>query len=210
MELAKLIASPVNAKKLPEGFYQRSDVVQIARELLGKVLVSQTEGKKTAGIIVETEAYSGHNDRASHAYGNRNTKRTSVMYKDGGLAYVYLIYGMYSLLNVVTNRAGIPDAVLIRAIEPVDGMEYMLARRKQSKVAPGLTNGPGKLTIALGITLEHYGVSLSGDLLWIENRGFVLPEDSIAVGTRIGVEYAAEDAARPWRFWVEDNPFVSK
>ncbi|APF17349.1 3-methyladenine DNA glycosylase [Caldithrix abyssi DSM 13497] len=210
MLLTKLLRSPSKSKKLTQDFYLRGDVAQIARMLLGKVLVSEIEGIRTAGIIVETEAYSGKNDRASHAYKNRRTERTRVMYEEDGRAYVYLIYGMYHLLNVVTNRAGKPDAVLIRAIEPLEGVEHMMARRKQKRVIPDLTNGPGKLTRALGITLAHYGVYLSGDLLWIEDRGIALPPHFITAGPRIGIHYAGEDAARPWRFWVKDNPFVSK
>ncbi|WP_456443356.1 DNA-3-methyladenine glycosylase [Caldithrix abyssi] len=210
MVLAKLLNSPSKSKKLTQDFYLQGDVTQIARMLLGKVLVSEIDGIRTAGIIVETEAYSAKNDRASHAYKNRRTERTRVMYEQGGRAYIYLIYGMYHLLNVVTNRAGKPDAVLIRAIEPLEGVEQMLARTKQKRVIPGLTNGPGKLTRALGITLDHYGVSLSGDLLWIEDRGLALPPHSISAGPRIGIAYAGEDAARPWRFWVKDNPFVCK
>ncbi len=197
-------------QKLDKNFYLRADVVGIARDLLGKVLISRIDGYHTAGIIVETEAYSGQNDRASHAFGKRNTKRISVMYQQGGRAYVYLIYGMYHLLNVVTNKRGIADAVLIRAIEPIEGVEIMLQRRKQSKLTPNLTNGPGKLTMALGITLEHYGTDLTGDLLWVEDRGIEILANQIATGKRIGVDYAAEDALRPWRFWVRNNPFVSK
>lgn len=210
MKLAPLIKNKRPGLVLPEEFYFDQNVVKIARSLLGKVLVSNIDDQYTSGIIVETEAYSGQNDRASHAFGDRNTKRTSVMYQPGGRAYVYLIYGMYHLLNVVTNVEGKPDALLIRAIEPLDGIEHMLKRRKQQKLTPNLTNGPGKLTIALGINLEHYGVSLLGDTLFIEDRGINLKDEQITSGPRVGVEYAAEDALRPWRFWVKDNPFVSK
>ena len=208
--LLKSLLSSSRGQKLDKDFYRREDVVLIARELLGKALVSNIGGIRTCGLIVETEAYSGQNDRASHAFGNRHSNRTMVMYKAGGLAYVYLIYGMYCLLNVVTNRAGVADAVLIRAIEPLEGIEHMLRRRKMKKFSPDLTNGPGKLTIALGITLEHYGTDLTGNLLWIEDLGLELKPAQIASGKRIGVEYAAQDALRPWRFWVKNNPFVSK
>ncbi len=210
MELAPAIKQMTQSQKLPKSFYLGEDVVAIARQLLGKVLVSQIDGLHTAGIIVETEAYRGIEDRASHAFQGRKTERTAVMYQEGGRAYVYLIYGMYHLLNVVTNRAGIPDAVLIRALEPLEGIEHMLQRRKRHRFDVQLTNGPGKLTKALGISLEHYGTLLTGNLLWIEDRGLHLPTDAIVSGPRIGVDYAGNDAQNPWRFWVKANPFVSK
>ena len=198
------------AVKLPQGFYLHSDVVGISRRLLGKVLATNNDGKLTAGIIVETEAYAGHRDRASHAWKGSPTGRTEIMYRAGGLSYVYLIYGMHVLFNVVTNKAGIPDAVLIRAIEPTDGVEVMLDRRKMTSLKPALTNGPGKLTKALGIDLSFYGLSLTGDKIWIEDQGLRIPESEIESGVRIGVDYAGEHAKRPWRFWIKGNPFVSR
>jgi len=138
------------------------------------------------------------------------TELTSIMYRRGGIAYVYLIYGLHALFNIVTNEENKPDAVLIRAIEPFEGVELMLRRMKKTKLEPDLTNGPGKLTRALGIDLKLNGLSLTGDRIWIEDRGIRLKNDQIAVGKRIGIDYAGEDALRPWRFWIKDNPFVSK
>ncbi len=199
-----------NRFKLPADFYRQADVVHISRELLGKVLVTNVNGQRTAAMIVETEAYAGENDRASHAYNGRSTSRTEIMYRAGGVSYVYLIYGLHVLFNVVTNKAGIPDAVLIRAVQPLEGLDIMLARRKMSSIKPTLSNGPGKLTRALGIDLSFYGLPLTGDTIWIEDRGLHIPAQRIASGPRIGVAYAGTDASRPWRFWIRDNPFVSK
>ncbi len=195
---------------LQQDFYTRANVVQIARDLLGKFLITDIEGVYTSGMIVETEAYAGVGDRASHAYSNRRTNRTEIMYAEGGTAYVYLCYGIHHLFNVVTNRKDTPHAVLIRAIEPVDGIEDMLLRRGKDKVQPSLTAGPGAMSVALGIKTTHTGLSLTGDMIWIEDRGIKLPKKDILAGSRVGVSYAKEDALLPYRFSVKGNPFVSK
>ena len=195
---------------LPIGFYTRADVVQIAKELLGKVLVTRFDGLTTSGIIVETEAYAGAGDKASHAYGGRRTARTETMYRMGGVAYVYLCYGIHHLFNVVTNMEDIPHAVLIRAIEPIEGIDIMLERRGKSKLVPSLTAGPGAMSSALGIHTKHTGSRLSGGEIIIEDRGIVVKKKEIISGTRVGVAYAEEDAYLPYRFLIKDNPYVSK
>lgn len=195
---------------LPGSFYTRKDVVAIAKELLGKVLVTRFDGVTTSGMIVETEAYAGAADKASHAYGNRRTARTETMYKEGGVAYVYLCYGIHHLFNVVTHVPDIPHAVLIRAIEPIEGIEYMLGRRGKEKLQPSLTAGPGAMSMALGIHTRHTGFSLQGPEIWIEDRGIKIPKKDIVAATRVGVAYAAEDALNPYRFSVKGNPYVSK
>ncbi len=198
--------------RLSEAFYQQEDVVQIAQELLGKFLVTEFEGQRTAGKIVETEAYVGPEDKASHAYGYRRTRRTEVMYAAGGTAYVYLIYGIYHLFNVVTNRAEIPHAVLIRAIEPIENVELMLSRRKMKAISPQLTAGPGVLSIALGITTRHSGVNLaaSDSPIWIEDRSVAIASHEIIAGPRVGVGYAEDWASMPWRFRIKDSAWTSR
>ena len=188
----------------------RKDVVQIAQRLLGKVLVTNFNGCYTAGMIVETEAYAGATDQASHAFGSRRTARTETMYREGGVAYVYLCYGIHHLFNVVTNMPGVPHAVLIRAIEPLDGIDIMLERRKKEKLQPSLTAGPGAMSMALGIHTSNSGLSLQGPEIYIEDRGIRIPGKDIIEGTRVGVAYAAEDALRPYRFWIAGNKYVSK
>jgi DNA-3-methyladenine glycosylase len=196
--------------KLPTSFYTRKDVVKISRELLGKVLVTEIGGHYTSGIIVETEAYAGPTDKACHAYLHRNTKRTAPMFLEGGLAYIYLIYGMYHLFNIVTHEAGQPYAVLVRAIQPLDGVDTMLERRGLPTLSPQLTAGPGTLSIALGIKKSLSGESLQGPHIWLEDRGIKVPKKDIVATTRVGVAYAAEDALLPYRFLIRDNPYVSK
>lgn len=196
--------------KLPKSFFTRPDVVQISRELLGKKLCTRIgHGGLTAGIIVETEAYAGPDDRASHAFGMRRTPRTEVMYGDGGAVYVYLCYGIHSLLNVVTSVDGVPHAVLIRAIEPVAGIPAMLRRRGIKRAGKALTSGPGKLTQALGIDCSLNGASLAGRRIWIEDTGLrIAPADMVAAA-RVGVEYAGSDANRPWRFMVRGSRWTT-
>ncbi len=200
----------MNRRPLPPAFYRRADVVRIARELLGKFIVTGRSGRVTAGMIVETEAYVGPTDRACHAYGGRRTARNEAMYAAGGVAYVYLCYGLHALLNVVTHRAGEPYAVLIRAIEPVEGLALMRLRRGPRVPERRLTAGPGSLTRALGIDLRHNGVSLAGPAVRFEDRGVRVSPSGIAARPRIGVEYAGADARRLWRFYLRDNPWVSR
>ncbi|MEO5572600.1 MAG: DNA-3-methyladenine glycosylase [Bacteroidia bacterium] len=186
--------------KLKKDFYLREDVVQIAKELLGKYLFTKFDGKLTGGVISETEAYNGIIDRASHAFGGRRTERTEIMYWEGGTAYVYLCYGIHSLFNVVTNTSDIPHAVLIRGIHPTHGMEIMLKRRNKKSAGKTLTNGPGSVGQALGINRAHTGMKLSGNKIWIEDRNKIISASEIFITKRIGVEYSKEAAHYPYRF----------
>jgi len=195
---------------LPLAFYGRDDVVQVSRELIGKFLCTNINGKLTSGMIVETEAYSGRTDKASHAYPDVKTKRTETMYGPPGRAYVYLCYGIHHLFNVVTNQEGLADAVLIRAVEPDTGVEEMLSRRNRKMVEPSISNGPGKLSQALGIKTDHDKISLQSDELWIEDRNIEIAESQILSDKRVGVDYAGEDANLPWRFLLNDSKWVSK
>ena len=194
---------------LPQSFYTREDVVQIARELLGKYLFTRFDGELTGGIIIETEAYAGITDRASHAYADRRTARTEVMYRRGGVAYVYLCYGIHSLFNIVTNDRDIPHAVLVRGIIPVIGKEVMQKRTGREINGPGIGSGPGRVSKLLGIHFSHTGTDLTGDRIWLEDRGLYLPE-KIITGTRIGVEYAMEDALLPYRFRLGEHDIKKK
>ena len=195
--------------KLSEDFYQRTDVVKIARDLLGKVLFTRIDGVVTGGIIVETEAYSWK-ERGCHAYGARKTPRNAIMFGEGGSAYVYLCYGIHYLFNVVTNRAETPEAVLVRALEPLQGVEEMKNRRNMLHYNFHLTSGPGKLTKALGIGRSFNGKSLLDDEIWIEDPGTKLASSHIVASERIGIDYAGEDALLPWRFSIKGNSWVSK
>jgi DNA-3-methyladenine glycosylase len=196
--------------KLPQSFYERNDVVTISRELLGKYLFTYIEGKVTGGYIVETEAYNGIIDRASHSFGNRLTPRTKTMYMQGGIAYVYLCYGIHEMFNVVTSVEGQPHAILIRAIQPTDGVDIMLLRRNMEIAKPNITSGPGSVAQALGISRQINAISLQSNTLWIEDRGLVIADESIAAVPRVGVAYAKEDALLPYRFYVKGNVYVSK
>jgi DNA-3-methyladenine glycosylase len=196
-------------EKLDYSFYKRTDVLAIARELLGKVLVTQFNGVTTAGRIVETEAYAGVQDRASHAYGGRRTTRTEVMFGKGGTAYVYLIYGIHHLFNVVTNKKDVPHAVLVRAIEPLTGIDSMLERSGKQRWDYTLGKGPGNVSKALGITTRYTGWDLTGNEIYIATDGFTPPTDAVLATRRIGVDYAGEDALLPYRFILKDNPYVS-
>lgn len=186
----------MNIKKLDRAFYA-NDVVEVSRELLGKVLVTNIDGEFTSGVITETEAYVGEVDRASHAYGGKVTKRNSIMYGAAGYAYVYLCYGIHHLFNIVTDKPGVAHAVLVRAIHPLLGKDVMLRRRK-SKVLT--TAGPGTLSQALGIRTVHNGTDLLGDLITVEDHGITIPRKSIIIGPRIGVDFAGNDALLPYRF----------
>ena len=196
--------------KLPHSFYTGTDVVAISKELLGKYLFTCIDGLLSGGYIVETEAYNGAIDKASHAYGNRRTNRTEIMFREGGIAYIYLCYGIHEMLNVVTSTEGHAQAILIRAIEPTEGIETILWRRGMDKVKPNITAGPGSVAKALGIDRKLNGISLQSDELWIEDRGLNFTDDQIAAVPRIGVAYAGQDALLPYRFYVKGNPFVSK
>jgi DNA-3-methyladenine glycosylase len=198
-------------KKLARGFYTRADTLSVARELLGKRLVvpSVTDGQRVSGLIVETEAYMGPEDKGAHSYNNRRTGRTEIMFSAGGVAYVYFIYGMYYQFNVVTNRSDVPHAVLIRAAEPEEGLELMRERRPGRKDTE-LASGPGKLTVAFGIDRGYNGEDLRGERIWIEDAGRTVEDDEIASGPRIGIDYAEEFVDRPWRFWIKGNPHVSR
>lgn len=198
--------------RLPPSFFLREDVVQISRELLGKYLVTRIDGAITVGCIVETEAYRGPDDKACHAYNYRRTPRTSIMYEQGGHAYVYLCYGIHHLFNVVTGVKGQPHAVLVRAVEPIGNVELMLARRKMPALKPQLTAGPGALSQALGITTDFTGINMldAKSPIWIEDRAMVIKEADIVAGPRVGVGYAEECAAWPWRFRIRDSLWTSK
>jgi DNA-3-methyladenine glycosylase len=195
--------------KLPRDFYTRPNVLQVARELLGKLLVVPFKnGKRVSGKIVEVEAYRGPQDRAAHSFGGRRTQRTETMYRIGGTAYVFFVYGMYYQFNVVTNVAEIPHAVLIRAVEPVEGIELM-RKRRHGQTDHNLTNGPGKLCIALGIDRRLDGADLMSNKVWLEG-GEKIARSRIMSGPRIGIDYAEEWIHKPWRFWIKDNSFVSR
>ena len=201
-------------------FYRRADVVRISRDLLGQYLFTRIGGRTvTGGRIVETEAYAGATDRASHAYGNRHTRRTAVMYEAGGVAYVYLCYGLHSLFNIITGVAGIPHAVLIRALEPTHGIPVMLQRRRKARLPSPkrfaqagldrtLTAGPGALAQALGLTVCHSAQSLLGNEIWLE-KGVELRPKQVVATTRVGVDYAGADAKRLWRFRVRASAWTS-
>lgn len=196
---------------LPKSFFIRDDVVQLSKELLGKYLVTEWEGVRTVGKIVETEAYRGPEDKASHAWNNRRTKRTSVMFEEGGLAYVYLCYGVHHLFNVVTGPEGAPHAVLIRALEPVEGTDQMLERRNMQSIMPRLCAGPGSLSRAMGICTEHTGTALyqAHSPIQIEDWGETVSEENIIASPRVGVDYAAECALWKWRFRIKNSIWTS-
>lgn len=195
--------------KLNNQFYLREDVLQVAKDLLGKVLVTQLNGEITSGRIVETEAYAGIIDKASHAWNGRRTNRTEIMYSKGGTAYVYLCYGIHHLFNVVTNKVDVPHAILIRAVEPLKGVDIMLERTKKTKADFTLTRGPGNVSKALGIFTRHSGMSLAGNEIFIGDDGFKLDKKLLLATPRIGVDYAGEDALLPYRYIMKDNPYVS-
>ena len=194
---------------IEKAFYLRNDVVQIGQELLGTILHTRVDNKITSGIIVETEAYCGSIDRASHAYPSRLTSRNRIMFEDGGRAYVYLIYGIHYLFNIVTNKSNMADAILVRAIEPVIGLDTMMHRRHKNSVER-LTSGPGILSEAMGIDKSFYGEDLTGNRVWLEYATENPEKIQIVKTTRIGVDYAGNDANLPWRFYIKNNPWISK
>ena len=194
--------------RIERKFYMR-DAVTVGKDILGKIIVKkQADGKIFSGRITEVEAYMGATDKASHSYGGRRTKRTEVMYKEGGYSYVFLIYGMYECFNVTVGREGEPQAVLIRGVEPLENKNLMWEKRKVKK-EKDISNGPGKLTKALGITREDNGADLvASENIWLEDDGYKVKD--IVETTRIGIDYAEEDALKPWRFYIKDSIFVSK
>ncbi len=200
-------------KKLEREFYNRDSIV-VAKELLGKVLVHEIDGQRISAKIIETEAYMGVEDKAAHSYGGRRTSRVEVMYGSPGFSYIFLIYGMYCCFNIVTNEKEIPQAVLIRAVEPLEGTEWM-AQRRFGKVFDeltksqrrGLTNGPGKLCEALSLDRSLNGIDLCGNEIYVEeskNQNF-----SVVTTKRVGIDYAEEAKDYPWRFYIEGNEYVS-
>ena len=186
--------------KLQKTFYEEEDVVRLAQAVLGKYIFTSFNGILTGGIITETEAYAGVTDRASHAYGNRRTGRTEIMYAAGGTAYVYLCYGIHSLFNIVTSKRDIPHAILVRAIFPTHGLDEMMKRRNRAKTGKSFSGGPGTVSQALGIHYSHSGLSLEGNEIWLEDRGLSPAPEHVVAGPRIGVEYAGADAVLPYRF----------
>ncbi|RYG42209.1 MAG: DNA-3-methyladenine glycosylase [Chitinophagaceae bacterium] len=196
-------------KKLPLSFYRRDNVLQIARELMGKILVTNWNGITTSGRIVECEAYAGVMDKASHAYAGRRTNRNEIMYGEGGYSYVYLCYGIHHLFNVVTYTKDIPHAILLRSLEPIKGIPEMLRRTGKEKADHTLTRGPGNMSKALGIQTSHTGMLLNGKQLFLADDGFTYPSKDVLASPRIGVDYAGKDALLPYRFYVKGNAFVS-
>ena len=189
--------------KLPRKYYLNEDVVYLAKDLLGKLLITQIDGARTGGIITETEAYS-EIEKGSHAYNKRKTDRTKIMFQEGGLSYVYLCYGMHHLFNIVTGKKDFAQAVLIRAIQPTIGIEEILFRRNKDKPDKKLCNGPGKVCHALGINRDQYGIELTSSEIWIERTSIRIDENQIEITRRIGIDYAKEDALLPWRFILKN------
>ncbi|WP_059358710.1 DNA-3-methyladenine glycosylase [Parachlamydia acanthamoebae] len=190
-------------------YFQQEDVLKLGQDLLGKYLMTRIDGQLTGGQIVEVEAYRGPEDKASHAWNLRRTKRNEVMYWEGGSCYVYCCYGIHALFNIVTHKKEVPHAILIRAIQPEIGIDVMLQRRKAPHLKRATTGGPGALTQALGITTKHNGLSLTGPLIWIEDKGVSIPEKDILSSPRVGIDYAGEDALLPWRYRIKDNAWTS-
>ncbi|MDQ3016573.1 MAG: DNA-3-methyladenine glycosylase [Bacteroidota bacterium] len=198
-------------KRLPVSYYQSLDVTTLAKDLLGKILCTNIDGHYCSGKIIETEAYRGPDDRACHAYNDRRTPRTEVMFNKGGVAYIYICYGMHHLMNVVTGPRDHAHAILIRALEPVNGIDVMAMRREMSTSDLRLTKGPGALSVAMGLHNSLTGSSLysNSSPVWIEDRGLTLPSESICISKRIGVESAGEAAHWMWRFFEKGNRYVS-
>lgn len=196
-------------KKVPLSFYDRKDVVKIAKELLGKIIVTSIDGFFTSGRIVETEAYVGISDKASHSFSGRRTAKNEHMYSAPGTAYIYICYGMHQMMNIVTNEKEIPDAVLIRAIEPLEGIDIMLQRTGKSELDKTLTRGPGNVGKALGIFKHHSGLHLLDEQIYLLNDGQKILKENIGISKRIGVESAGADGLLPYRFFVKGNKYVS-
>jgi DNA-3-methyladenine glycosylase len=198
-----------NLKLLEKSFYNRKNVLQVARNLLGKILITQLDGVRSSGRIVETEAYAGVGDRASHAFGGRRTARTEHLYGEPGTVYIYISYGMHHLFNVITNKKGIPHGVLIRALEPIEGVEHMLERTGKFSGDLSITKGPGNLSRAMGMNKIHSGGNVFSEEIFIADDGLRYKKNEIIVTKRIGIEGAREDADLLYRFIVRGNPYVS-
>ena len=199
-----------NKNNIPQKFYLSDDVINTSKLLLGKILVTNINNKITSGMITEVEAYLGINDKASHTYNNKRTSRTEPMLSKGGIVYIYLCYGIHHLINFVVGEKDFPSAILIRSIKPIDGIKTMMKRRKIKKLKKELTNGPGKLSKALGITMKHNSVSLNSEKIWLENHNIIINKKDILSSPRIGVDYAGEDAKLPYRFYIKNNKWISK
>ncbi len=202
----------MRVNRLQPEFYQ-GDTLAVARELLGKLLVHESPDGVTAGRIVEVEAYIGPDDRAAHSYNNRRSERTEIQYGPGGYAYVFRIYGMYNCFNIVTQAPGRPEVVLVRALEPVAGLELMARRRKIADIGPGhlskLTGGPGRLCQAMEITMRQYGSNLCSGCLYLLDDGTSVSDQDILATPRINIDYAGEARDHLWRFIIRGNPCVS-
>lgn len=196
-------------RKLSIDFYKRKDVITIARELLGKIIVTRFEDGITSGRIVETEAYVALTDKASHSFGGRRTARNEHMYGNAGTSYVYICYGMHHLFNIVTNEPGVPDAVLVRGVEPLEGIPLMLKRCGKLKADHTLTRGPGNVGKALGISKLHSGLDLRGKVVTIEDDGYKVDTALTGTSKRIGIDGAGSDALLPYRFYIRGNKYVS-
>lgn len=194
--------------KVDLSFFRKNNAIDVAQKLLGLYVFTMKDGQLTGGIISEVEAYNGLNDRASHAYGGRRTKRNEMMYHAGGVVYMYLCYGMHAMFNLVTNEADFPDAVLIRGIIPTHGEELMLQRTGKPRMNPEMGIGPGKVSKILGLTVADNGLSLNSNTIWLEDRGLQIPKDKIHTTPRIGVDYAGEDALLPYRFYVDADDLL--
>ena len=196
-------------KKIPLSFYTRKDVVMIAKDLIGKILVTNFDGAITSGRIVETEAYVAITDKASHSFGGKRTARNEHMYAAAGTAYVYICYGLHQMMNIITNDKNIPDAVLIRAVEPLEGINIMLQRTGKKTLDKTLTRGPGNVGKALGIFKHHSGNHLLGNKIYLMNDNAKINEEQIGTSVRIGVESAGADSLLPYRFYLKGNKYVS-
>jgi len=194
--------------KLSADFYTRENTLLVCRQLLGKKLCTSIDGIFTSGIIVETEAYRGPGDLGSHAYNNKRTTRNDIMYAEGGVVYMYICYGIHDMLNIVTGKEGSSHAVLIRALQPADGVLHMCERREIQDLKR-LCKGPGALAKALGLSKKHNGVSLESDLIWVEDAP-ALVEESIVETSRVGLNIQGLYRDIPWRFYIKGNPFISK
>ena len=197
-------------RKLAFDFYNRENVVQIAKDLIGKIIITKLDEQLTSGRIVETEAYVALTDKASHSFGGRRTQRNEHMYAAAATSYVYICYGMHHLFNVVTNKKDVPDAVLIRAVEPMEGVDIMLQRTGKKKLDSTLTRGPGNVSKALGINKIHSGIVLTGNIIFLADDNWKANHaDAIAASKRIGIDSAGADALLPYRFYIRGNKYVS-